>query len=75
MMVPRVLPWLLKYETDYLAITFDEMVRGAKGPYAVGDEAFRLLDEAETSLQEYLGRGGQLTYKTVVLVAQKVGSV
>jgi len=71
MMVPGIVPWLLKYETDYLAISFAEVVKGSRGTRAVGEESLRLLDEAEGMLQEYLGRGGLLTYKTMVVVARK----
>ncbi|KAI1608578.1 hypothetical protein EDD37DRAFT_169163 [Exophiala viscosa] len=71
MMVPGVVPWLLKYETDYLAISFAELVKGSRGTRAVGEESLRLLDEAEGLLQEYLGQGGLLTYKTMSVVARK----
>ncbi|KAK4937469.1 hypothetical protein LTR10_021921 [Elasticomyces elasticus] len=71
MMVPGVLPWLLKYETDYLAIALAEMLKASRGTRAVGEESFRLLDEAEALLQDYLAQGGLLTYKTMVVVARK----
>jgi hypothetical protein len=71
MMVPGLVPWLLRYETDYMAISFAEVVKGTRGTRAIGEESLRLLDEAETLLQDYLAQGGLLTYKTMVVVARK----
>jgi hypothetical protein len=73
--VPPIVPWLLRYETDSTARTLTEMIRNTRQDFAsagVHDEAkVALLDEAQRLLDEYLGDGGLISYRTQVIVARK----
>ncbi|KAK5197991.1 hypothetical protein LTR47_000221 [Exophiala xenobiotica] len=74
--MPAVVPRLLKYETDFAAKSFEETLNGSKAMLmATGgmtEEKGKLFDESQRLLAEYMGGGGLISYKTVVVVGRKV---
>ncbi len=65
-----------RYETDFTAKSFEETLNGSKAMLmATGgmtEEKGKLFDESQRLLAEYMGNGGLISYKNVVVVARKV---
>lgn len=67
---PKLLPELLKYETDYSQWAMKEVIDKARTTVP-GVSKHLLLDDAERKLSRRISHRGQISYKTAVFVAQK----
>jgi len=69
---PEIVPHLLKYETDYLIWSSQEVINKTRSASLDGDQKALLL-EAEEGLAKLIADGGTMSYKTSVFVAQRPG--
>jgi hypothetical protein len=67
---PKIIPQLLRYETDYSQWAMKEVIEKAR--MTLFDPSKQsLLEDAERILSKYVGGQGQVSYKTAVFIAQK----
>lgn len=69
---PKILPWLLQWETNLTVGAFLEISQMLKKVFVNNAEKLALIDEARRDLDEHLKNKGLITYKTKVVIARKV---